>query len=199
MTIASDARVAWKGPGKNEALVAENRTVNKKNRIRELYRQYVGGMEDWQIKLAIARMLHFRVPQDAWEDTMQELAIVIHEFRFDADKAHAASEKTILCRAMDNRIRMLARANARRLAMLDRLERMSQSVEDTRTPDEIVAGKELRQLLTRLTPLQQEICRALINGLGVYQIARLTNRHYTTICRHVRRIRDAFTDWGMDA
>ncbi|HOD84816.1 MAG TPA: hypothetical protein PKG77_25650, partial [Phycisphaerae bacterium] len=98
----------------------------KKNRVRELYQQYVGGMEEWQIKLAIARMMHFRVPQEAWQDTMQELAIVVHQFTFDPDKAHAASEETILCRLMDNRIRMLARSNARRLAMLERLGQMTQ-------------------------------------------------------------------------
>lgn len=73
----------------------------KNNRVRELYQQYVGGMEQWQIKLAIARMIQFRVPQVAWQDTMQELAIVIHKFTFDPGKAHAASEETILCRLLD--------------------------------------------------------------------------------------------------
>ena len=170
----------------------------KKNRIRELYRQYVGGMEDWQIKLAIARMMHFRMPQEAWEDTMQELAIVIHEFHFDVDKAHAASEETILCRLLDNRIRMLARGNARRLAMLDRLGKMTQNAEDTHTPEDIAADGEVRQLVAQLTPLQQRICRALMDGLSVYQVASVTGRHYTTICRHVRHIRQAFTDRGLD-
>ena len=170
-----------------------------KNRIRELYQQYVGGMEDWQIKLAIARMMSFRVPQDAWEDTMQELAIVILEFRFDPDKAHAASERTILCRALDNRIRMLARGNARRLAMLDRLGRMTQSVEDTHTPDDIAAEAEVRQLVAGLTPQQREICRALMNGESVYRLARRTGKHYETVCRHVRRIRQTFADRGIDS
>src|SRR6056297_2476649 len=88
----------------SEALVTESREM-KKNRVEDLYQQYDGGMESWQIKLAIARMMHFRVPQEAWQDTMQELAIVVHEFTFDVGKAHAASEETILCRLMDNRIR----------------------------------------------------------------------------------------------
>jgi len=170
----------------------------KKNRIRELYQQYIGGMEDWQIKLAIARIMHFRVPQEAWEDTMQELAIVIHEFRFDPDKAHAASEETILCRALDNRIRMLARGNARRLAMLDRLAQMPRNVEETHRPDDIAVDGEVRQIVAQLTPLQRQICRALMDGLSVYQVASVTGRHYTTVCRHVRHIRDAFADRGID-
>ena len=170
----------------------------KKNRVRELYQQYVGGMEEWQIKLAIARMMHFRVPQEAWQDTMQELAIVVHQFTFDADKAHAASEETILCRLMDNRIRMLARGNARRLAMLERLGLMAQNEEDTHTPDDVAAEGEVQQLMATLTPLQQRICRELMNGLSEFQIAATLGRHYTTICRHVRHIRHAFADRGFD-
>ncbi len=170
----------------------------KKNRVRELYQQYVGGMEEWQIKLAIARMMHFRVPQEAWQDTMQELAIVVHQFTFDPAKAHAASEKTILCRLMDNRIRMLARSNARRLAMLARLGQMTLNEEDAHTPDDIAADSEVRQLVDTLTPLQQQVCEQLMNGLGEFQIAKALGRHYTTICRNVRHIRRAFADRGFN-
>jgi hypothetical protein len=107
------------GPSENKALVTENGTMSE-NRIEELFGQYAGGMEDWQIKLAIARIMYFKLPQEVWQDTMQELAVVVLEFRYDAEKAHAASEKTILCRLMDNQIRMLARSNARRQAMQER-------------------------------------------------------------------------------
>ena len=170
----------------------------KKSRVRELYEQYVGAMEDWQIRLALSRMMYYGVPQDAWDDTMQELAIVVHAFRFEAAKAHAASERTILCRRLDNRVRMLARGNARRLAMQDRLRQMTQNVEDTRTPEGVVGDGEVHALIRQLSPLQQEICRALMDGLSVYQVARLTGRHYTTIRRQVEHIRQAFADRGFD-
>jgi hypothetical protein len=170
----------------------------KRSRVGELYQQYVGGMEEWQIKLAIARMMHFRVPQEAWPDTMQELAIVVHEFRFDAGKAHAASEETILCRLLDNRIRMLARANARRLAMLERLGLMTQNEEDDHRPDGIASDAEVRELVAALTPLQQRICRGMMAGLSELQIASATGRHYTTICRQVGHIRQAFAVRGFD-
>ena len=169
-----------------------------KNRVRELYEQYVSGMEKWQIKLAIARMMHFHVPQEAWQDTMQELAIVVHNFTFDANKAHAASEETILCRRFDNRIRMLARTNARRQALVERLGQMSQSEEDDHTPVGIASDGEVRQLIGTFTPLQQRICHGLMNGMSKLQIATLTGRHYTTICRHVDKIRQTFADRGFD-
>jgi DNA-directed RNA polymerase specialized sigma24 family protein len=170
----------------------------KENRVRELYRQYLGGMEEWQIKLAIARMMHFRVPRGAWRDTMQELALVVHEFTFDPDKAHAASEETILCRLFDNRIRMLARTNARRQVLVERLGLMTWAEEDDRTPDDIASDDEVRQLVAALPPLQQQICRGLMEGLSELQIAARTGRHYTTICRHVGHIRQAFADRGFD-
>lgn len=170
----------------------------KKNRVRELYQQYVGAMEEWQIKLAIARMIHFRVPQEAWPDTMQELAIVVHEFTFDAEKAHAASEETILCRLLDNRIRMLARTNARRGMLVERLGKMSQKEEDDYTPDRIAFNREVQQFVSTLRPVQQQICNELMNGLRDFEIAAITGRHYTTIRRHVRHIRKALAKRGFN-
>jgi len=170
----------------------------EKSRIRELYKQYVGAMEDWKIKLVIGRLRHFRVPPQAWGDIAQELAIVVHEFHFDPSKAHAASEKTILCRAMDNRIRMLARTNARRLACLDRLAEMAQPVEDTCLPEDASVKDELRQIIATLPPLQREICHGLMAGESLLQIAKRTGRAWTTINRHVRHISKAFAARGLD-
>lgn len=93
---------------------------------------------------------------------------------------------------------MLARGNARRLAMLDRLSQMTQQTEDTHRPDDIAAEAEVRQLVAELTPQQWEICLALMDGESIYQFACRTGRHYETICRHVRRIRQAFTNRGLD-
>ena len=154
-------------------------------------------MEDWKIKLAIARMMTFRIPQDAWADTMQELAIVIHRFRYEPAKAHAASEQTILCRALDNRIRTLARNNARRQAMLERLAQIPESPEDLRTPDHFLANKQMHQALATLTPQQRAICDALMDGQSVYEIARSTGRHYETVRRHVCRIRKVLIERGL--
>ena len=170
----------------------------KQSRIRELYEQYIGGMEKWQIKLAIARMLNYRVPPDAWQNTMQELAIVVHTFTFDPEQAGTASEETILCRLFDNRIRMLARTNARRQATVKRLGQLGQPEADTNTPCDGVAKSEVMQLIARLSPLDRRICHGLMNGLSALQIAAMTGRHYTTIARHIQRIRQIFADRGFD-
>jgi len=115
----------------------------KKSRIRELYERYVDAVESWQIKLAIARIRDFRIPPDSWDDTMQELAIVVHEFQFDPARANGASEETILCRFFDRRIKMLARSNARHLALRNRIGRMSQEVVDTCLPEDRLIQEEV--------------------------------------------------------
>lgn len=168
----------------------------KQSQIRELYQQYIGGMETWQIKLAIARMMHFRVPQDAWQDTMQELAIVVNGFTFEADKAYAASEQTILCRLLDNRIRMLARSNARRLAALKRLDQLGHT--EAHMPSDSVVNNEVSLLVAMLSPLDQRICHGLMNDLSALQIAKLTGRHYTTIVRHIQGIGKILADREFD-
>lgn len=93
---------------------------------------------------------------------------------------------------------MLARSNGRRAGALDRLSQLSQTQEDVHTPHDSAAESEVLQLMATLTPLQQKICQGLMNGLSTLEIATLTGRHYTTICRHIQHIRRAFTDRGFD-
>lgn len=169
----------------------------KKSRMRELYEQYIGAMEEWQVKLAIGRIQQFRLPPDAWDDVMQELAIVVHRFRFDPAKAGAASEETILCRAMDDRIRTLVRGHARRRAHQDRLGTMAHPTLDTYMPEDAAADNELGEIIGQLPPLQQEICRGLMRGESLLQIAKQAGLAWTTIERQVCQIRQAFTERGI--
>ncbi len=129
---------------------------------------------------------------------MQELAIVVFDFRFEPAKAGEACEETILCRALDNRIRMLARAHGRYQALQERLMQMPQTEEYEQTPGQGLEDAEVRRLVAGLTPLQREICRALMDGQSVYAIARRSGRHYSTVRRNVERIREAFADAGLD-
>lgn len=170
----------------------------KKSRIRELYEQYIGAMEEWQIKLAIARIQQFKLPPDAWDDVMQELAIVVHRFHFDPAKAGTASQETILCRAMDDRIRTLVRSHARRMAHQDRLCQMAHPTLDTYLPEDAAADNELGQIIAQLTPLQQEICQGLMKGKTVRQIAEQTHLAWTTIERHIGQIRAALLEKGIN-
>ena len=174
----------------------------KKNQIQELYEQYAGGLEEWQIKLAISRMRRFRVPIRNWPDTMQELAIEIHKFKFDQARAHAAKEKTILCRILDNRIKTLARNNGRYVAMLKRLSEMTIDTECSLLPEENLVSvdlrKDVRKLLVSLSPEMREICLGLMKGESKYEIGRRTGRHYMIVCRKVDKIREIMIDRGMN-
>jgi DNA-binding NarL/FixJ family response regulator len=66
------------------------------------------------------------------------------------------------------------------------------------SPDDSAAEGELQQIVDLLTPLQQDICRGLMDGMSICQIAVLTGRHYTTIRRHACHIRQAFANRGYN-
>lgn len=170
----------------------------KSNRVRELYQEYVGALEEWQIKLAIARMEHFKLPWTAWGDVMQELAVLILNFSFDSSKRHSASKATVLCYSIDNHIRMHMRSHARYQAMLDRLGKSKQPEVGNHTPDDAAAAAEVVEVVQDLTPEQQEICQGLMAGESMNQIARQMGKHYEVICRQVNAIRKVFTERGFD-
>ncbi len=168
-----------------------------KTQIQELFEQYTGVLEEWQIKLALSRIQKFGMPPDVWDDAMQELAIMIRRFRFDPAKAYAASEETITCRMIDFRIRMLLRRDIRRQSLIERVGQMRIETEDRERPDEPVLAGELRHAMAQLTPKQQEICRALMDGDNPHQIAERTGRDPSTIREHVRHIRRVLAKQGF--
>ncbi len=170
----------------------------RSNRVRELYEEYIGALEEWQIKMVIARLEKNKMPYSAWDDAMQELAILIGGFRFDPDKAHQASEKTILCRLIDKHIRMMARSHARYQAMLDRLGKSKQPEVNDQTPDDAAAAAEVLEVVKDLTPEQQEICQGLMAGEGIGQIAKQVGKHFEVVNRQVNVIRKVLEERGFD-
>jgi len=168
------------------------------NWIEELYKRYLDGLEPWQIKLAMSRLKRYRVPLAAWEDAMQELAIVIVKFHFDPAKAGKASERTALCRRLDRRIKMMARHNGRMIAFHSRLAEMANPTEDLYAPDVAAMDEEVREAVGELTPFQQEICTDLASGLSVWQIARARRCNWHTVQRQVAHIRERFEERGFD-
>ncbi len=169
-----------------------------KTYIEELYERYVGAFEEWKINLAFARLKRFGVPLDRWDDALQELSIAIHRFRFDPARAHAASEETILCRVLDRRIKMLARSNARRRGMMERFGQLAHRTEDTHLPEEKMMAAEVRKVVATLSPRRQQICRFLMEGDNVCEIADKVGLHQETVHRNIRVIHEAFVKGGLN-
>jgi hypothetical protein len=113
-------------------------------------------MQEWQVRLAIARIQRIKLPPEAWDETMQELALAIHRFKFDPNKAHAASQETIFCRLIDNRLRMLARKNGRHTALMERMKVMRIEQEDADRHDSALNDADVQRVLRRMTPRQPE-------------------------------------------
>jgi hypothetical protein len=166
---------------------------------KEIFRQYSGALEPWQIKLAFGRIKRFKLPPHVWDDVMQELAIIIWTFAFDPEKAQAASEETVLTRAMDNRIRMIIRCHARHQAMLGRFKEMMEMTRpEPPKPDEEAAILELHEIIAGMSLVQQEVCQSLMHGDNMHAIANDMDRAWNSIKHHVQCIREIFTDKGFD-
>lgn len=186
------------GSGRRDGVpIMESRDVDK-TWIRELYENYERAMEPWQIRMALARLKKSRLSHDAWEDAMQELAVLLTSFRFDPQKARAASRETVVCRLIDKRISSIARRHARRIKWHKRLAELAKPMVDERTPDDEAMDAELRALLTQLSPEQQKICQGLMDGKTIAQVARGCRRDWDTIERQIDPIRRFLKAKGYD-
>jgi DNA-directed RNA polymerase specialized sigma24 family protein len=166
---------------------------------KEIFRQYSGALQPWQIKLAFGRIKRFKLPPHTWDDVMQDLAIILWSFEFDPDKAGETKVETILTRMMDNHIRMLRRCYARHQTMLERLEEMlKMSQPEPPIPDDLAAYGELHEAIAGLPELQQEVCKALMHGDSIQVIAQETGRAWSTIQFHVQCIKQVLSDKGFD-
>lgn len=67
---------------------------------------------------------------------------------------------------------------------------------DTYMPEDAAVDHELGEIIGQLPPLQQEICRGLMRGESLLQLARRTGVAWTTIERQIHQIRQAFTERG---
>ena len=123
---------------------------------KEIFRQYSGALQPWQIRLAFGRIKRFKLPPHLWDDVMQDFAIILWTFEFDPEKAGEASAQTVLTRMMDNRIRMLRRCYARHKTMLERLEEMLKMAQpEPPIPDDLAVNTELHETIASLPAFQQ--------------------------------------------
>ena len=166
---------------------------------KEIFRQYSGALEFWQIRLAFGRIKRFKLPPHTWDDVMQDLAIILWTFEFDPDKAGETKVETILTRMMDNHIRMLRRCYARHQTMLERLEEMLKMTQpEPPIPDDLAAYSELHETIASLPEFQREVCKALMHGDSIQAIADDTGRARGTIQFHMQCIGQVLTDKGFD-
>ena len=159
---------------------------------RTAHNQYGGLIETGIIRIAIKRLQRLGFPRHQWDDVLQELAIEILQFQFDPGRANGGKEATVLCRLIDNRLISLLRSQKR-------CQERLQQLRPRETHEENISLRlDVRDVVARLSPRQQAVCRGFARGDSITQIARDLGCGRAT----VRRIRDCvrreFQAVGLD-
>ena len=134
---------------------------------------------------------------------MQELSIVMLEFRFDPTKANGASQKTVFYEVIQRNLSKEMRTRYRDVARLNRYARQM-GVKADGTGEEpschLSAPLDIDVVLVSqgLSEFDQKVCRGITSSKTRAAIARELECEWGTVNRALRRIRKYFTECGLN-
>jgi DNA-directed RNA polymerase specialized sigma24 family protein len=156
---------------------------------------YEGLVEQWKVDLIASRARRMGFRDDEIDDAQQRIVVELLKFKFDVKKSNGAKESTALQSLIDNQLIKICRSNGRYHAHLDHLR--------VGTHDGLYFENEDRRLdmqdaIEQLSEREQKVCWALSEGLSKDEIAKLLHCAWHTVERLIRRIRQYFSDLGLD-
>lgn len=175
---------------------------------------YDGLFDDWEVALARNAVTKFKVKYPwlhfpEFEDLLQECLTQWYFARERFQPVRGASVRTYMTRVVTLRLQAILReqsAHKRRLNHLacsldEPLGESGKTLADVVAADETHPDPDLRSdlqtVLKELTPLQQSICRLLVQGYSVKGVAEAIDKPRTTVRDHVSRIRETFIKKGL--
>lgn len=156
---------------------------------------YDGLVERWKVDLIATRARRMGFRKDEFPDIQQQIILDVMAFRFDADKSNGAKESTALQALIDNHLKNICRASARYQAHLEQLGG-ERPFETDFESEELAA--DIRETLATLPDREQDVCLALARGSSKHEIAERLGCGWHTVDRLVHRIRERFTENGLD-
>ena len=152
---------------------------------------YADLIEPWKARLIVKRAKRFGIPPQQWPDIQQEIILDIMDSRFDPDKSNGAKISTLLTAIIDNCLKKILRTATRYQGRNG--EPRSEVFEET-----TALRLDVRQALVSLSPRQKAVCLRLSHGESISRIARALGCGRATVRRLRDRLRDQFTDMGLD-
>ena len=168
----------------------------------ELKKQYEGVFEGWKVDLALGRIKAMGFPESDWPDLMQELAIVMLDFRCDPAKVNGAAEQTVFYEVISRTLLHQMRTRCRDAAKLKRYAR-EMGVRADGTGDEpcchlsAPTDMDVVQVCEGLSEFDQKVCRGIAMGKNRAEIARKLECDWGTVNKAIRRIRRIFAEAGL--
>lgn len=153
----------------------------------------------WKLDLIArrARRLGLRGPDI--DDAVQELALDVLNFDFDASRAGGATEPAVLAGVINNRLVSLLRSQERyqsHLARLAAVQTSDDEIDDSQNLAHVDRRCDVHELIGALSEDDQQVCRRLMNGESLTEIADALGCSWHTVRRMLDRIRASFEEAG---
>jgi len=156
--------------------------------------KYDGIIEKWKVETIIhrAKMMGFRAHE--LPDVTQEIVLKLLDFKYDPSHSGGATERTAVTTVIDHHLRKLRRSATRYGAHIERLGR---SASEFSREEVDLRAMDVADVVAKLTPREQEVCRRLAEGLTKEQIAQEFGWSWHTVNRIVNRLREHFREIGL--
>ena len=161
----------------------------------------------WKVELIAHRARAFGFRADQVPDLQQRIVPQLIELVFDPQHAAGASERTFVRKVIDRQLMRIMRDRTRDVRRVSH-ETVSFADRPLLTEKEFFAQDpwpdaqlhmDLVTVLRELTDVQRAVCMGLVEGHTQADIARATGRSKAAVSAEVRRVREVFRQWGMDA
>lgn len=167
------------------------------------HNRYDGLLDRWKVRLMARRARRLGFRPDEIDDAMQELVFDVLAFRYDAARSGGASEATALTAVIDNRLRTLRRGWRRyrkhvaalraRSGVDEARGRWPEPVED----ETAVLVMDVRGAVALLSAREQRLCRALLAGRTLADVARRRGCDWHVPARVLAHVRRRFEALGL--
>ncbi len=136
------------------------------------------------------------LPKHEWPEFMQDLAVLILEFKFDPDHENGASEMTALYGAISNRLLYRLRCRGREEEVLQTYYGMCGGREDNDGPPPDPCGEtdhgrrvDVADALAPMSEFDRAVAKGLAEGHSRFAISRQLGCSWNTVERAVARLR----------
>lgn len=157
--------------------------------------RYTDIVDHWKIDLLRIRARRLGIGAHDIQEAEQEIAPLLATFRFDP--TNGATERTALTRVIDNRLKNVKRRSARyaRHIAESRCMKRDEAVDTTARS---LLAIDVRDAVAGLPDREQTVCRRLLDGESVHEIAKQMGCTWHTIRRLLDGIRERFMAMGLD-
>ena len=158
-------------------------------------------IDRWKLDLVRARAVRLGFRGADLADVQQEVLLEVMSFQFQPARA---TESTVLIALIDRRLCMARRRQHRYQRHLKRIQKQmevesccSDAVEPGHA-EKINRNCDVQQVVARLEPKDQELCRMLSAGESIETIANQLDCGWHTVKRRIDRLREVFEEMGVD-